>query len=296
MDRLATQSRIDHVRALALRVVAVTLLVFGGVARADKIADLINDLENSSDRVRISAVLALTNQEAPASIPGLAKRLLDTNEQKNIRGLAANALGKVALNGNPSAALKKQAIDALTQAKNDPEAFVSAKAEAALSQLGSTTTTGPTSGGGTANGVYVNIGPMSSKTNTTQDATFRSAMEKTARSTLGKVAPTYQQTWAGGVPTKSQLQQKKIAGFYVDGTLNSVTVTKSGNTTTISCKVNMLLADFPDKAVFGFLNGGANVSGSDSAKDIALGTQDCIQAVIEDLITKKIVPTIKTKI
>jgi hypothetical protein len=58
----------------------------------------------------------------------------------------------------------------------------------------------------------------------------------------------------------------------------------------------MLLADFPDKSVFGFLNGGANVQGSTSDKDIALGTQDCIQAVVEDLITKKIVPTIKTKI
>jgi hypothetical protein len=58
----------------------------------------------------------------------------------------------------------------------------------------------------------------------------------------------------------------------------------------------MLLADFPDKSVFGFLNGGANVQGSASQRDIDLGTQDCIQAVVEDLITKKIVPTIKTKI
>jgi hypothetical protein len=221
------------------------------------------------------------------------KRLGDSGESKNIRGLAATALGRIVQNGNPSAAQKKTAIDALQRAKSDPEPFVSAKADAALAQLG--TTTQPT--GGAMNGVYVNIGPMSSKTNSPQDPKFRAEMEKTAKSTLGKVAPSYQQSWAGGgTPTKAQLQQKKFAGFYVDGTLNSVTVTKSGNTATISCKVNMLLADFPDKNMFGFLNGGANVQGSASQRDIDLGTQDCIQAVVEDLISKKIIPTIKTKI
>jgi hypothetical protein len=291
MDR-DFRERIVSLRVFAFCVLAITMSL--GTAWADKIDDLNNDLDNSSDRVRISAVLALTRMESPRSIPGLVKRLGDTGESKNIRGLAATALGRIVQNGSPSAAQKKTVIDALQRAKSDPEPFVSAKADAALSQLGTTTVATPA--GGMA-GVYVNIGPMSSKTNSPMDPKFRAEMEKTAKSTLGKVAPTYQQSWAGGgTPTKAQLQQKKIAGFYVDGTLNSVTVTKSGNTATISCKVNMLLADFPDKNMFGFLNGGANVQGSATQKDIDLGTQDCIQAVIEDLISKKIIPTIKTKI
>jgi len=98
------------------------------------------------------------------------------------------------------------------------------------------------------------------------------------------------------VPTRKDLDKKGIAGFYVDGTLNEVKVEKSGNSAKVSCKVNMLLASFPEKAVFGFLNGGAAVQASSSAGDIALAQQDCVAAVVESLIAKQIVPTIKTKV
>ena len=47
-------------------------------------------------------------------------------------------------------------------------------------------------------------------------------------------------------------------------TLNTLDIKKSGGGATISCKVSMLLADFPDKSVFGFLNGGASVTASSS--------------------------------
>ena len=57
----------------------------------------------------------------------------------------------------------------------------------------------------------------------------------------------------------------------------------------------MLLASFPDKSIFGLLNGGASVQASGSANDIALAQEDCVSAVVEDLIAKKIVPTIITK-
>jgi len=287
-------ARIDTARAKALRVLAVTLTLLVGVARADKIDDLIGDLTASSDRVRISAVLALANQKAARAIPALSKRLLDTSEQKNIRGLAATAIGRTLQDGNPSSALKKQGIDALTRAKDDPEPFVSSKAEAALGQLGSSAT--PAVPMAQMKGVYVNVGPMSSKTGSSSDAKFRASMASTAKSTLTRVAPSYAQSWNGGVPTKVQLQKKKIAGFYVDGTLNVLSVSKTGSSATISCKVSMLLADFPDRAVFGFLNGGANVQGGASQRDIDLAQTDCIQAVIEDLIAKKIVPTIRSKV
>ena len=69
----------------------------------------------------------------------------------------------------------------------------------------------------------------------------------------------------------------------------------AGNSTTVSCKISMLLASFPDKSVFGMLNGGAKVQGGSSAKDIALSSDDCVSAVVESLIATKIVPTIKTK-
>jgi len=57
----------------------------------------------------------------------------------------------------------------------------------------------------------------------------------------------------------------------------------------------MLLASYPDKSIFGLLNGGASVQATGSARDIALAREDCVSAVVEDLIAKKIVPTINTK-
>jgi HEAT repeats len=293
MDR-DSRARIGWSRVCVLVVLAITALA--APARADKIDDLIGNLDDSSDRVRISAVLALTNQQSPRAINALVKRLADTGEKKNIRGLSASALGSIIQNGNPNAAQKKTALDALQKAKNDPEPFVAAKAEAALSQLGSS---GPstTSFSGPAAGVYVNVGPLSAKTGSADDPKYRAAMEKSAKSAFAKTQSSWVQTWAGGgVPTKTQLQQKKFAGFYIDGTLGTLTVTKSGNTATISCKVSMLLADFPDKALIGMPSGSANVQGGASQRDVDLSINDCVEGVIENIVKQKIIPAIKTKI
>ena len=279
-------------RANALRVVAITLLLVGTV-HADAVDDLIDQLDNSSERVRVSAVLGLTNQKSPRAIDALAKTLLNRSEAKNVRGLAANALGKILQASKPSAGQRKTAIDALTKAKNDPEPFVSAKAEAALDAAGaSTQSTTPVA----SNGVYVNVGPMAVNAPGANKQTNRARMEKMAKDTLTKTEPKIKQSWAGGkVPTKQDLDGKGIAGFYVDGTLNELKITKNGADATVTCKVSMLLASFPDKAVFGFLNGGAGVTGGSSPKDIDLAQQDCVDAVVEELIAKKIIPTIRTK-
>jgi hypothetical protein len=141
----------------------------------------------------------------------------------------------------------------------------------------------------------VNIGPMSSKAGTANDAKLRALMVKVAGQTLAKVAAKMATTWPGGLPTKAVLAQKSVSGFYVDGTLNTLTASVSGSTATITCKVSMLLADFPDKNMFGFLNGGAWGHGAASASEQALAGEDCVSAVIQDLIAKKIVPTICSK-
>ncbi|HEU0032523.1 MAG TPA: HEAT repeat domain-containing protein [Kofleriaceae bacterium] len=278
------------VRAAAFRVAAVTALLVAllRVAHADNVDTLIGQLDDDSDRVRISAVLALTKLADARAIPGLARRL-EKDSVKNVRGLAAKALGAIA-SGKVSARDKQAAVAALQKAaSSDPDEFVKAKASAELASLGSTGPSTPSKGG-----VYVNIGPMSSKTGG-DDPKFRALMKKTASETMGRVASGMQTSWPGRDPSKSDLDKKGVAGFYVDGTLNEVKVEKSGSSSKVSCKVSMLLASYPEKSVFGFLNGGAAVQASASASDVALAQQDCVTAVVEDLIAKKIVPTIKMK-
>jgi hypothetical protein len=294
---MTARGPIGSVCNVALRVVVITLVLLGFAARAhaDNVDTLIGNLSDSSDKIRLSATLNLAKLGDQRAIPALAKRL-QSDDSKNVRASAAVGLGQL-VTAKTKAADRDLAIKALENAiANDDEDFVKAKAEIALGVVrktvgGSSTTT--TSSGG--NGIYVNVGPMSSKTGS-DDAKFRDIMVKTTNKTLGKVAPTMATTWSGGVPNKQQLAAKGVNGFYVDGTLNELKVEKSGGNSKVSCKISMLLASFPDKSVFGFLSGGAAVQASASDKDIALAREDCVTAVVEDLIAKKIVPTIKTKV
>ena len=281
-------------RAAAPLLVVVALLV-SRVAAADSVDSLIKQLGDSSERVRLAAALNLAKAGDERGILPLAKSLLNDGD-KNVRGAAAVALGKL-IKANPNTKYKSLATANLkTAASNDGSDFVKTQAKNALDTIGtgsSGTTTQPSGGGG---GIYVNVGPMSSKTTSSKNDKLRALMVKTASKTLTKVASSMQQTWPSGTPSKSDLAKKGMSGFYVDGTLNTLDIKTSGGGATISCKVSMLLADFPDKSVFGFLNGGASVTASSSQSDQDLASEDCVTAVIENLITSKIVPTIKSKV
>jgi hypothetical protein len=276
-------------------VVAALVALRPEPARADRVDDLINELSSSSDRVRLSATLNLTKLNDPRAIDPLIQRLSNDSD-KSVRSTAATGLGAL-VTSKVQGALRQKAIQALQNAaQNDPHPVVQAQAGRALQTIGASAPPPPPQNGG-GGGIYVNIGPMSSKTgNSTDDAKFRTVMVKTATKTMNKNAPKMPTTWpGGGVPTQAALTQKSIQGFYIDGTVNSVTTNVSGSSATISCKVSMLLADFPNKSVFGFLNGGANVQGSSSQRDIDMAREDCVAAVVEDLIAQKIIPTISSK-
>jgi hypothetical protein len=282
------------IRALApLTVLAV--LLFARTARADQVDTLIKQLGDSSDKVRLAAALNLAKAGQEKAILPLAKTLLNDSD-KNVRGAAAVGLGKL-IKANPNTKYKSLATANLkTAASNDGSDFVKTQAANALTTIGSGGgSTSPQPSGG-AGGIYVHVGPMSSKTTSSKNDKLRALMVKTAGKTLTKVAPNMSQTWPSGTPNKGDLAKKGMSGFYVDGTLNELNIKTSGGGATISCKVSMLLADFPDKSVFGFLNGGASVTASSSQSDQDLASEDCVTAVIENLITSKIVPTIKSKV
>lgn len=285
-------------RLLQVTAFLIALIALGAQVYADQSSSLIEQLaESSSDKVRLAAAVNLAKLGDAKAVLSLAKALLNDSDA-NVRAVCAAGLGKL-VTPSMKGSLRGLAISNLRSAiENDPSTLVQQQAIKALDTINGTggrmtATTTATSGGSA--GIYVNIGPMSSKAGTPKDAKFRALMVKVASSTLAKVAGQMSQTWPGGTPTKAALAQKSTAGFYVDGTLNTLNVKVSGPTATITCKVSMLLADFPDKNMFGFLNGGASVQGSASAKDQELGAEDCVSAVIEDLVAKKIVPTICTK-
>jgi HEAT repeats len=250
--------------------------------------------------VRLAAAVSLAKLGDEKAILPLAKCIVNDSD-KNVRSACAIGLGNLVKPTTKSAFKNLAVANLKTAAQNDGSDLVKREANKALTAItGAGTSSGGTSGGTTSGGggagIYVNIGPMSSKTGASNDAKLRALMVKTAAKTMSSRAAYMSQAWSGGgTPSKSALAGKGISGFYVDGTLNELKIKTSGSSATISCKVSMLLADFPDKSVFGFLNGGASVTASASQSDQDLASEDCVSAVMEDLIAKKIIPTICTK-
>ena len=276
------------------------ILAHAAPARADNVDDLKKQAADSSDKVRLSAAINLTKTGDPRAILTLAG-LLGKDSNDRVRGAAAAGLGTL-VNDQTTKTYKNLAVGALKRAaESDESSDVRQLAADALKNIGEAAPrSGPTSNGGGGGGggaIYVNIGPMASKTGDSgADGKLKALMVKIASKTMARVAGNMLTQWqGGGVPTKAMLDARNTQGFYVDGTLNELKIKESGSSTTVSCKINMLLASFPDKSIFGLLNGGASVQASGSATDIAMAREDCVSAVVEDLIAKKIIPTINTK-
>ncbi len=260
------------------------------VANADNVDTLIGQLSDGSEKVRLSAALSLTKIGDARAIPAFTTALTDDSD-KNVRATVAVGLGKL-VNDKTKATQRTAVIAALTKALKVESDFVKKQAEKSLAALkGTSGTQEPPVAAGA---IYLEVGPMGSKSKDQTDLV--AIMRKTSLKTVTRVAKDMTTAWPGGKsPTKAQLDQKSVQGFYLDGTLIEMTTKEKGSSTIVSCKVSMLIATFPDKSMFGFLNGSASVQASADPSDVAEAKNDCVDAVVEDLVTKKVVPAIKTK-
>jgi hypothetical protein len=276
--------------AAILALVPMTYLaLWQPVAWADRIDSLIGQLLGSSDyKVRLSAALTLAKAADGRTVVAFVKALGD--EDKTVRGVAAAALGRQ-VTCDSRATDRAGALGALKRvATKDGNDFVrkqALKAYEAVEALGCGATA-------TVASTYVNVGAMSATVDGEGD--IKKLMRDTVLKTFASKARGMSTGWPGGKdPTASQLKAKKVTAFHVDGTLNEMIVDTRGSTATVSCKVSLLLATFPEKSMFGFLKGGAQVQGGASATDIRYAKQDCVTAVVEDLIARKIIPTIQSR-
>ena len=267
-------------------------LLLEGTASADNVDRLSKQLSSSSDyKVRISAALSLSKLRDQRAVWPFVKALKDSD--KTVRGVAAASLGKI-VNSTTSSKMRDRVLKDLKKAAtSDSNSFVRKQAQKAydvLGKLGAPTTGTAVSAGG----IYVNIGVMSAKT---EDATkIRTHMRKTVQKTFQKKASSMMIAWPGKEnPSSKDIKKKKVKAFHVDGTINELIATPSGSSTTVSCKVSMLIASYPEKSMFGFLKGEAQVRSSSSAKEVQYAKEDCVAAVMEDLVARKIIPTIKSR-
>jgi hypothetical protein len=254
------------------------------VGRADQVGRLIGELESASDyKVRLSAALNLTRLGDRRVIPAFIKALEDSD--KTVRGVVAAGLGKLVAAGTP-ASIKERALAALREsAAGDADSFVRKQAQKAYDKIKAMVGPAVSVASGAT---YVNIGGMAAEAGKKPELV--ALMRQTALKTFRAHAPSILIDWpGGGSPSAKSIADRKLDAFFVDGTVNAIHGKGGG----VECKVSMLLATFPAKSMFGFLKGGARVEGSGS--DVDLAAQDCVVAVVEDLIARKIIPTIQAR-
>ena len=263
--------------------VLVAVLAWPAAARADEVDKLIGQMSTGSTyKVRLSAALNLAKLGNKRAIPAFIKSLNDSD--KTVRGVAAASLGKLVNSATP-ADTRNRALAALkASASKDSNAFVRKQAQKAYDVLKMIKPGGGAGPSLASGSIFVNIGGMSATTanSGTIKAVMKSQAEKTFRAKAAKMVL----AGPSGPPSAATIKAKNVKAFHVEGTVNEIKV-KGG---VVECKVSLLIATYPDKSMFGFLKGGGGVEAGGDDADRA--GEECVAAVIDDMIAKKIIPTI----
>lgn len=251
--------------ALALFVVAVCTLP--RAAFADRVDDLARSLlQDPSYKVRVQAALVLGKLADARAVPALIQALKDPDE--SVRGVAATSLGKV---GDSSAQ------SALQAATRDPSDFVKNQAKASLEKLASGSTPPPvaeTKGGGARYFIVVGFaqGKSPEGLKLVRDSLTRE---------LRKLPGVTLEVGGSESPSTTLLQQKKLDGFIVDGSIQRLSVSQSGGSATIDCDVKAFVATYPQKSIKVMTSAGASLQTGMSS--VESGKRDCLAAASEAL-------------
>jgi hypothetical protein len=269
--------------------IPIVLLLFQGMAAADGVDRLVAQLEGESDhKLRLSAAINLGKLGDKRAIPALTEALSDSND--SVRGAAAASLG-ILVDASTDQKTRQRVLTVLDRlVKRDGSDLVRKQAERAQVRIRKLPTQSAPSGG-----IYVNIGAMATKA-AQAPGKLKQLMRSTTEQTFSKRASSMMTSWpAGGEPSTQQLRASKTSAFHIDGTLVTLETQNKGGATLVSCKVSMLIATFPEKSMFGFLDGGARVESGSSPSEIQYAQEDCVTAVVEDLVSRKIIPVIQQR-
>jgi HEAT repeats len=266
-------------RIAAACFVAVVCL-WAAPAQADRVDDLARQLTDDPDyKVRLSAALNLGRLGDRRGVGPLTSALGDSD--KTVRGVAAATLGKLVDAQVAEPTRTRIATELGRLAADDPDSFVRSQAARSAATIRAIRTAPAT------RGVYVEIGPLTDASKRGNKDLIPGMRRKLAEA-LGQKLPSLLSVR----PSESELS--RIASFYVDGTVTSLTVQK-GPPASVVCKVKLLLATYPGKSMFAFLDGGGEASSAGtSERAIAEAASECVEAVVEDM-AGKLVPQIQAR-
>jgi hypothetical protein len=275
------------------------MLLLAAPAKADSVGKRAAQLRTSSDyKVRLSAALWLGKKKEAGAVRALTHALRNDSE-KTVRAIAAVSIGKL-LDDTLPARVRDDAIDALDHAaQNDDAASVREKAAAAWTATRSLRT--PT---GTLPTVFIAVGTPSA-TGGLPAKTASKEMQSAMRRALRDAAPDFGQgTTAEGLPTAADLRKARSSGFYVNAAVQDIQTVKARGGVEVRCQVGMRVNVWngsdgeerlrENETASALGNGRVRTASTQSA--MANASRDCVNAVVEQLTTKQVVPFIKRAI
>ena len=282
-------------RALAVVVALVVTSAGARTAAADEVDSNVRKLEATSPyKVRLASALSLSKSRDPRAVIALATTIRDEREEA-IRRVAALALENM-IEASTAEDARELGIGALEQAAKadvDPKVReIATRATKALAGLRRK------SGKSNKPPVFVNIDPttdQSKRLPSDAGARLTSMLRQSVESTG------YSTSWPGGLPTSAELTSNRSRAFIVGGTVKRVELAQVGGRTQITCTVAVRIAPWmgKDGGERWEANRAASASGSAKAttgsrdRDVQRGIRDCVEAVIEDVTSRQVLPFLK---
>lgn len=280
--------------ARGLAIVTVCLVLCTRMAAADAVDTNIRQLDAKNYKVRLAAALSLSKSRDPRAAIALAAALRDDKEE-SVRRVAALALADM-IDASTAEDARELGIGALEHAATaDADARVreaagrGAKALAGLRKKRGKVDKPP---------VFVNVDPTTDQTKQLPGDTgdrltrmLRKSVESTGYST----------SWPGGLPTSAELSSNRSRAFIVAGTVRKVNIAKVNGRTQITCTVGVRIAPWMGKDGgerweanrAASANGSAKVETGNRDRDVQLGIRDCVEAVVEDVASRQVLPFLK---
>lgn len=282
---------------------AIAIVALPGLARADNIDDESTQLLGASSyKRRLAAALTLSKVHDGRAVRSLS-RALEHDDDAKLRQVAALALAKAVTDATP-AADRKLALSALERvARGDADTRVRELAARTLTKLDPFRSVSPAvqvtpTGPPPLTFIYVAAATDGSH-QAPDDAPAR--LTTLVRGVVSRHAPELPTQWPGKLPTVKELGARGTKAYAVSATIAAIEIVQRGGQAEITCKVQVRVT--PWNGVDGeerwVAHKAASASGqgrattATTARAMASGVRDCVNAVAEEVTAGQVVPFLR---
>lgn len=274
-----------------LSLVAICLLVAAPAHARDDLDTWSRQIRGDPEfKVRLSAGLKLGQLGDPRAVPALTEALGD--DIATVRTIAASALGKV-VSAEVPASDRARALAALRrQMQSDANSGARRAAKSAVGAFERVERIAKPRP--TKNGVFVQVEPMTDSTRSLDSATL-AKLTTIGRESLMAANEVVLVDWPGGrSPSRKQLKKAKARAIVVMASLREMNVTTKGKRAEVECKLNLILASYPQKAARTFVDGKAKLDTNNKPKSIERAKSRCAMDIVKHLMGSRLARDVST--